>query len=152
MKIVIIDGYNELFKHQSGENLEQKRLSYIQDICHRYQSFSGRVFLVFDGKYGNKSHKKPQKNIFLYFSSNPQEADDYICDLIQKHHKNELEIITRDEKIKRFAKTYSCKTRSHSSHSTKKQKRTKNITPSLEDHENQLFRLALKMRDDNSSE
>ena len=153
MNYIFIDGYNEIFRHSNGNELEQKRLNYINDICQRYQNFSGSVFIIFDGIMGNSSQKNPSKNVRIYFSSNPQEADDFIRDLIVKHQKDNVEVITRDNEILSFAKSYDCSTKAHSSFSTSKKKSKKKFTErsqSLEDHQNILFNLALKMRDDSS--
>ena len=153
MNYIFIDGYNEIFRNSNGDQLEQKRLNYINDICGRYQNFSGSVFIIFDGLLGNSSQKNPSKNVRVYYSSNPQEADDYLRDLIVKHQNDSVEIITRDNEILSFAKSYNCSTKPHSSYSNSKKKSKKKFTErsqSLEDHENILFNLALKMRDDSS--
>ena len=153
MNYIFIDGYNEIFRTSTGEELEQKRLNYINDICGRYQNFSGIVFIVFDGILGNSPQKNPSKNVRVYYSSNPNEADDYLRDLIVKHQNDSVKIITRDNEILSFAKSYNCSTSPHSSHSKSKKKSKKKFiqrSQSLEDHENILFNLALKMRDDSS--
>lgn len=123
MKYIFIDGYNEIFRNSNGDHLEQKRFKYINDICQRYQNFSGSVFIIFDGIMGNSPLKNPSKNVRVYYSSNPQEADDYLRDLIVKHQNDSVEIITRDNEILSFAKSHNCSIKSNSSTSPKKKKR-----------------------------
>jgi predicted RNA-binding protein with PIN domain len=150
MKRIIIDGYNLLFKNEIPENLELARNQLILDISQKYSNFLGIVHLVFDGK-SPSNLPNPEKNIRVHFSGKPQIADDLIKRLIEKYKNDAVEIVTRDNEILQFGKKFSVKSSKNLSFSKKRKKRNeKSGFSSLEDHENVLFKLSMKMKEEKS--
>ncbi len=109
-KTVIIDGYNLIgvminFNNMSDGGLELYRDKIVNLLKAYYTGKKVRILLVFDGDRLGIVPVKNRKygNIEVLFSGASKSADRYIELLLKKNNKQDVEVVSSDNRIKNYA-------------------------------------------------
>ena len=105
--IVIIDGYNVLkMTHPALQVSERERTAFITSLA-RYGAITQHtILLVFDGGNSMWPETELYKTVSVVYSGYRSSADYVIKDLLERHSKKEVVLITTDRELNKYAEQF----------------------------------------------
>lgn len=103
---VIVDGYNLMFRDEGpeGASLASAREAFLRRVD-AARGAREHVTVVFDGRGGAGDRGDAPAGTRVVWARSPRTADDVIVDLVAKHPRGQVEVLTYDRELRHRVKS-----------------------------------------------